>query len=76
MKPKSTPVHERPGLPSIRTRLPHLLLGGTFLVATGAQSQAPSLVEDIHPGASSTASRVVGFESLLGVSGGRAYLRG
>jgi ELWxxDGT repeat protein len=53
-----------------------VLLAATFLVANGARAQAPTLVKDFHPGVSSTASRVVGFESFLGVSGGKVYLRG
>ncbi|MBK9088607.1 MAG: hypothetical protein IPL90_06000 [Holophagales bacterium] len=76
MKSISTPGRERPGSLSIRTRLPHLLLVGAFLVAHGARAQAPSLVKDIYPGVSSTASSGAGFDTFIGLSGGKAFLNG
>jgi ELWxxDGT repeat protein len=47
-----------------------------MLAATGARAQAPTLVKDIFPGVSSTAAAGAGFERILGVSGGRAFLDG
>jgi ELWxxDGT repeat protein len=59
---------------SIRVRLAPLLLAGS-LPTTGASAQAPTLVKDIYPGLSSTASPVLYPDSFLGVSGNRAFLR-
>lgn len=61
---------------SIRVHLPDLLLAGLILVATGARAQSPTLVKDIYPGVSSTATDAVYFEQLLGVSNGKVFLYG
>ncbi len=66
----------RLGFLPIRARLPYLLLAGSILAATGARAQAPTLVKDIYPGVSSTASAGAGFERILGVSGGKVFLYG
>lgn len=71
-----SPGNRRPFFLRIRARVFPLLLAGPLFAATAVRAQAPTLVKDIYPGISSTASRVVGFESVLGVSGGKAYLRG
>ncbi|MBK9966492.1 MAG: hypothetical protein IPP07_17055 [Holophagales bacterium] len=60
---------------SIRVRLAPLLLAGSLLAAAGASAQDPTLVKDIYPGLSSTASPVLYPDSFLGVSGNRAFLR-
>jgi trimeric autotransporter adhesin len=61
---------------SAHAGLPCLLLAGSILAASSVQAQTPTLVKDIFPGVSSTASAGAGFYSILGVSGGKALLNG
>lgn len=61
---------------SARAGLPGLLIAGSILVAIPARAQSPTLVKDIFPGVSPTASAGAGFEGILGVSGGKAFLSG
>ncbi len=60
----------------MRIRLSLPLLAAILLASAGALGQAPTLVKDISPGTSSTASTGAGFERILGVSGGKAFLNG
>jgi ELWxxDGT repeat protein len=60
----------------MRSRLPLPLLATILLTSAGAPAQTPTLVKDIYPGTSSTAAAGAGFESFLGVSGGKAFLSG
>jgi trimeric autotransporter adhesin len=73
-------------VPSASRRLRHFSRAAVrsslfpFLVAVlpgpGAPAQTPSLVKDIYPGVSSTASAPADYERILGVSGGKAFLNG
>jgi ELWxxDGT repeat protein len=71
-----SPGNRRPFFLRIRARVFPLLLAGPLFAATGARAQAPTLVKDIYPGSSATATPVVGLGDTLGVSGGKAYLHG
>ena len=59
---------------SIRVRLPNVLLAASILVAAGARAQAPTLVKDISPGVSATASPRAAIDRVLGVSNGRVFM--
>ncbi|HPA51825.1 MAG TPA: hypothetical protein PLP50_09490 [Thermoanaerobaculia bacterium] len=55
-------------------RVPALLFATAVLTSTGALGQAPTLVKDIYPGSSATATSRAGFDRILGVSNGRVFL--
>ncbi len=70
------PGRQRLDFLSVRAGLPGLLLAGSILAASDGVAQAPTLVKDIFPGVSPTATAGAGFERILGVSGGKAFLGG
>ncbi len=58
----------------MKTFVPALLLASSILAAFDAPAQAPTLVKDIYPGASATATPRAAFDRLLGVSNGKVFL--
>ncbi|MBK8595890.1 MAG: hypothetical protein IPN83_09940 [Holophagales bacterium] len=59
---------------SREVRLGTLLSAATFLLAFSASAQVPTLVKDIHPGASATATAGPVIDRVLGVSSGRVFM--
>ena len=74
MRESSSPCGVRSGRSSLRAFFHLALFAGAILSTPGARAQSPTLVKDIYPGISSTASPVISVGDVLGVSGGRAYL--